>query len=458
VDAGVDYWLHCAENSLAVRYANTGTTIAANAAVTLKLDTLLVLTDASIPFEQSGLHEWRFELGDLPPLFDSSFTATVRTDCDAMVVDRTLCVEAHIEPDESCLAPLDGPLLLAEGRCEGDSVRFYLYNIGLPMTESQPYIVVEDNIMFLQNQEIQLGAGEERVLSFPANGSTWRIEVLQHPGTEDWQSDARVAAVVEGCSAGGGFSTGFVGQFSLYDGGYFFENECRTVVSGTQGIEKAAYPLGWNEEHLIGPNTDLEYALHFQNLSGDTIRTLSFRDSLDTFVLDPASILPGPASHPYWFDLNGAGVATFRFLGALPDSGRAWVKFRVAQQADLPNGTLIFNQAWAYPDFSAPIVTNQTFHTIGTPLLATKDARPKNGGPALEIWPVPSAGGLHLNMRAPGEYRCRITDLAGRPILEQAFSGNMIYVEKERLPPGACIVSVYAKNRLAGRAIALILR
>lgn len=456
VDAGVDYWLHCTDNQFIVRYANAGTAPATDAAVTLTLDTLLTLNDASIPAIQTGLHTWRFELGALPPLFDSSFQVVIRTDCDATALDRTLCIQANIEPDEPCLAPLDGPLLLAEGRCEGDSVRFYLYNIGLPMTESQPYIVVEDNIMFLQNQELQLPAGGEKVLSFPANGSTWRVEVLQHPDTEDWQSDARVAAVVEGCSAGGGFSTGFVQQFSLYDGGYFTENECRTVVSNVQGLEKAAYPQGWNAEHLIAPNTDLEYALHFQNRTGDTIHTLSFRDTLDHFTLHPATILPGPASLPYQFDLSGAGVASFRFMGALPDSGRVWVKFRVAQQTDLPYGTLIYNKAWAYPDFSAPLVTNETFHTVGAPLLSVNNTGKTSESAAFRVWPVPSAEGLHLEMREQGTYRCRIADLAGRLLLEQTFSGKHIYLERDRLPPGGCFISLFSGQRLIGQTVALI--
>lgn len=108
---------------------------------------------------------------------------------------------------------------MAEGRCEGDSVRFHVRNIGLPMTESQSYIVVEDDIMFLPGAgELLLGAGEELILAFPANGATWRFEVLQSPGTPDWESDPHVAAVVEGCSISGSFSTGYVNQFSLYDG------------------------------------------------------------------------------------------------------------------------------------------------------------------------------------------------------------------------------------------------
>ncbi len=454
VDAGVDYWLHCAENSFVVRYSNAGTALAENSAVTLTLDSLLTLTGASQAFTQLGPHTWRFPLGNLPPLADSSFQVNIHADCSLGTLDRTLCVEANIEPDAPCLAPLNGPLLIAEGRCEGDSVRFQVRNIGLPMIESQPYIVVEDNIIFLQGGgELLLGAGETLTLSFPANGSTWRFEVLQSPGSPDWQSDPHVAAVVEGCSAGGSFSTGFVNQFSLYDGGYFSETECRPVVANAQGQEKTAYPSGWNVEHLIPANTDLEYELHFQNTSGDTVWVLTLRDTLDHLRLDPASVLPGPASHPYQFDLSGTGVLTFRFMGAeLADSARAWVKFRVSQVPDLALGTVIYNRAWAYSGFDAPLPTNETFHTIGPGLLLGAGGNPKPPEPVLRAWPVPTTEGVTIKMGEAGDYVCQLTDLLGRLVWEQKFSGKLLLISEQELPTGVFVATVFKDGQRVGQA------
>ncbi|MGK0387376.1 MAG: hypothetical protein ACI94Y_000102 [Maribacter sp.] len=42
-----------------------------------------------------------------------------------------------------------------------------------------------------------------------------------------------------------------------------------------------------------------------------------------------------------------------------------FVKFRIAQQPDLPNGTMLENTAKIYFDFNAPIITNTAFHTVG---------------------------------------------------------------------------------------------
>ena len=453
VDAGVDYWLHCSESTFVVRYSNAGTQVAENAVVTLTLDSLLTLTAASQPFSQVGPHSWRIPVGDLQPLEDSSFWVKIQTGCGIENLNRTLCVEAAIEPDEPCLAPLNGPLLVAEGRCEGDSVRFEVRNIGLPMTKSQPYIVVEDNVMFLQGAgDMLLGSGEAFVLRFPANGSTWRLEVLQSPGTPDWLSDPHVAAVVEGCSANGSFSTGYVNQFSLYDGGYFLEKECRPVVQYAQGHEKTAFPEGWNVEHFIQPNTDLEYELHFQNTSGDSVLVLTLRDTLDHTLLEPASVLPGPASHPYQFELSGSGVLTFRFLGALlADSARAWVKFRVSQRPDLPFETVIRNRAWAYPDFNAPSPTNETFHTLGLPILLGI-SNLKVSQPAFSVWPVPTSGGVTIELGEAGDYVCQLSDLAGRLVLEKKFSGKRLLISDQELPRGVFFATFFAGSQRKGQA------
>jgi hypothetical protein len=389
----------------------------------------------------------------LQALTDQSFWVKIQADCGTETLDRSLCVEANIEPDAPCLSPLNGPLLIAEGRCEGDSVRFEVRNIGLPMTKSQPYIVVEDNVMFLQGMELLLDAGEILTLSFPANGSTWRLEVLQASGTPDWLSDPHVAAVVEGCSASGNFSTGYVNQFSLYDGGYFSETECRPVVANAQGQEKVAFPIGWNAEHLIPANTDIEYELHYQNTSGDSVRVLTLRDTLDHLLLDPESVLPGPASHPYEFELRGAGVANFRFLGpGLADSSRAWVKFRVSQQPDLPAETVIYNHAWAYPDFAGPVSTNKIFHTIGSPLLSETGENPKLPEPSFKLWPVPTTSGLTIAVEDSGHYACQLTDLLGRLVLEKAFSGNLILISDQELPPGVFTATIFKDNFLIGKA------
>lgn len=452
VDAGVDYWIACQENTFWIQYSNAGTDVVENAMVTLTLDTLLSISGASIPFTQTGPHSWQFPVGDLPALSDSGFQAQVMVDCAADVLDRTLCVQAEVTPADPCLAPVTVPLLVIDGRCEGDSVRFHVFNIGAPMTESQPYIVVEDNIIFLQSSgDFLLDSGEEWVYSVPANGSTWHMEILQDSDIPDWLGDQQVSAVVEGCSNSGGFSTGWVNQFSQHDGGYFTETECRPVVSGPQGLQKAAFPAGWTNDHLIPANTDLEYSLHFQNLSGQTVQTLTLRDTLEK-QLDPGTVLAGPASHPYQLELMGEGVLNIRFADLdLADSARVWVKFRVSQDLDLPPGAVIFNQAWAYADFLAPKLTNQTYHTIAHPIFTETEEPSGVSAAKLQLYPNPTSAGMTIALSERAMYQCRIMDATGKTILNQSFLDYQLHLPAQALPKGIFMVTIHnAQGKLIG--------
>lgn len=453
VDAGIDYWVECAENQMVVRYSNPGTTTADDAAITLTLDSLLQVQGASIPFTQTGLHTWKFALPPVMPLADSIFSVSIQPECGAGALDRTLCAKVEIEPDDPCTSMLDGPLLIVDGYCDGDSIHFLVHNIGLPMPEAQPYIVVEDDIMYLQSPgALKLDAGETFPISFPANGATWRLEVMQAPGLPDESGDTHAAAVVEGCSANGMFSTGFVNQFSLYDGAYFYETECRPVVAEGQGNEKKAYPEGWQSEHYIQANTDLEYELHFRNTSGDSIHTLSLRDTLDFMTLDPASVIAGPASRPYQLSLSGTGILNFQFPQAqLGADERVWVKFRVQQQKDLPEGTVIRNRAWAYPGFSAPQPTNETFHTV-LQMLSSGATTPPEEKPVCKIWPAPSTGDVHIESVQTGNKRCRIVDWSGRLVLERSFEGKELLIRDDELPRGMYLVVLLQGGQKLGGA------
>ena len=457
VDAGVGEWQFCTENQLIVQYANRGTTLLESAVVRLHFDSLLAVTGASVPYTAEGGGRFRFELGGMEPLASGRFTVQVSPGCDEANLARTLCVRADIAPDTTCLSELSGPLLVSEGRCEGDSVRFVLRNLGADMTEALEYLIIEDDIMFFTAPvPFLLNGGEERIFKVPANGSTWRLEARQAAGTAEWRSDPLVSATVEGCTASGSFSTGFVNQFHHWDGGFFTETECREVVSFLKQNEKTGYPLGYGPEHAVPQNGDIEYLLQFQNTGPDTAWTVTLRDTLDAALLDVPSVQPGPASHPYQFDVSGSGVLTFRFEGiALPDSAtdaagsHGWVKFRISQQPDLPPGTVIRNRAGVTLGYAAPLLTNETWHTVALPLVGTPQP-PLRPSAAFEVYPVPSAGAIWFEMPEAGEYAVAVTDLSGRLVLERVFSGKYLLLPDGVLPAGVFVATVRAGGRRVG--------
>lgn len=212
-------------------------------------------------------------------------------------------------------------------------------------------------------------------------------------------------------------------------------------------MEKKAFPEGWKDAHYIQANTDLEYELHFHNDGADTLFTLGLRDTLDFLRLDPGSVTAGPASHPYQLNISGTGVLDFHFPQVMLGAGaRVWVKFRVRQQKDLPSGTVIRNRAWAYPGFSAPVATNETFHTVVS-MLPTGVKPPATVEAGMKIWPAPSAGEVHIEVSDIADYLCRIVDINGRLILEKEFYGKELMVADGVLPRGIFLVNLYRGGR-----------
>lgn len=453
VDIGADRQQACVEADWSLQYINRGTAPAPNAILTLQLDSMLQLLSAERPYQTLSNHRYRFELGDLAPQTLHNFKVRIKPDCNAET-GRALCAEAIIEPAAPCETN-NVPLIVVSGVCEGDSVRFRIQNLGGDMDGPQSYVIVEDNIVLFQGQ-YQLRSGQTQQHAVPGNGSTWRLEAQQAPGVSPLLSDPYVAAVVEACTASGAFSTGFLNQFSLYDGGFFRETDCQTLSVNRPAIEKEGVPLGYGAQHYVPVNTKLEYTLYVQNTGLDTVRAAVLLDTLDTGVLDAGSVLPGPSSHPYRWQLEGGGVLRMVFDNlALPPAttdsvnSRAWVNFSIAMQKDLPVGTVIRNTAATYLGYRPPVYSNESWHTIGVPLYSDPPARPTPPS-ALWSYPSPAFDAVTLQLKTPGQYRVTLCDISGRILLEKDFTGDLLVIPDEWLPSGVFVATVRSQGKRVG--------
>ena len=439
----------CFGGYYSVNYYNYSQQAIGGTYVDVALDPSLQYTGSTSLAVSQGNNTYRFQTGDLQPGAFGQFRVFYVLDCDEPV-GATHCSEASIYPVSSC-APQQawsGADLRVTGVCEGDSVRLKITNVGTnPMSGQLNYVVTEDLIM-ARTMSYQLNQDASVDAVFHAGGATWRMETQQEPG-HPW--GGIVSATVEGC---GGLNTpGVVNAFTVDDNDPFTATDCTQSTAAYDPNDKQGFPEGYDNQHFIEQNVDLEYRIRFQNTGTDTAFTVVLLDTLPQY-LDAQSIRPGASSHDFDFDLLEGNILRFRFDNILlPDSNvneaasHGFVQFRIAQQPDNPLGTVIHNSAAIYFDFNEPIITNETWHTLGeafVEVVSTED--PRGIGP-LRVYPNPAAEVVFFEMpSAKASRRFELTDSMGKPVRSGAFSEKVFRMERGVLPAGVYFFRISEGN------------
>jgi uncharacterized repeat protein (TIGR01451 family) len=372
------------------------------------------------------------------------FTIYTHLSCDS-ILGQTHCSTATIGSSNPIDPLLQNPSSNLEitGECDGNEVTFTITNTGADMTEPVEYVVIEDIVIQMVSAPIQLNSGESTTISFPANGSTWRIEMEQNPN-HPWSLLA--SAAVEGCGTNGtgSFSLGFIPQFSQDDAEPFVDEDCVANIGSFDPNDKQGFPLGTGNEHVIRPGQSIDYLIRFQNTGSDTAFNIIVLDTLSS-KLDIASVQLLGSSHPCELKLHQSNILQFVFKNImLPDSNvneatsHGFVKFHLAPKADLPNGTKIENQAGIYFDFNAPVMTNTTLHTINELVLETNNIV-TSAGVSLEVFPNPTQDFVFFQLKkaTPTQGQVTLYDLQGKKILREKFNHNLFKINALNLKPGA---------------------
>jgi uncharacterized repeat protein (TIGR01451 family) len=446
-----------------VLYENKSPVPAVNAYVDVTLDPFLTIVESSISnYDSLGNQVYRFYLGDIAGFGKGWFRIRMELSCDA-VLGQTHCSTAEIFPyDPICIggnALWSGALLEATATCDPDSLRFNIKNVGTgDMGNQLEYVIIEDGIMGFMQTSAPLTASGTKGVSVPANGSTWRLEVEQEPLAPTLD---RPMLSVEGCTNGSDFSLGYVTQFPNSDADGNIDIECVENRASCDPNDKEGYPFGFGPNHRIDPNTPIEYRVRFQNTGNDTAFTVVIRDTLSPW-LDPLSIRPIVASHPFAFSLEGAGVAVFRFEDILlPDSNtnflgsQGYVRFDIWPRANTPLGSDIFNSAAIYFDYNAPIITNTTQHRIDVDFVPTVSAWwPKHIEHTLVATPNPTSGRVRIQLQGGalphGDYTLRLTDALGRNVRTLRSTAPVFDLDTFGLAAGAYFVQLLGGGMFIG--------
>jgi len=190
-------------------------------------------------------------------------------------------------------------------------------------------------------------------------------------------------------------SLGYLTQYFEDDSNPFVSIDCQENVGSWDPNDKRGFPKGYEDQHYIEANTELDYHIRFQNTGSDTAFRIVVRDTISPW-LNIQDIQAGASSHPYDFEIYDRNIIKFTFENVnLPDSitdepgSHGFVKFRIAQQADNPVGTIIYNNAGIYFDYNEPVITNETFHTIGEDYITVSTAYTPVPGVSVEYYPNP---------------------------------------------------------------------
>lgn len=443
LDVDLKAWAlrRCTTSTWQISYCNYGNTSATDASVQITADPLLSYVSSSIPLSAQSGDLYSFNIADVPPGDCGSFWVKFLLSCDA-VQGQSICAEAHIFPDSVCAPPdslWDGSHLELTAGCNG-SVQFTVINTGAGMAGPCDYVIIEDQIMYQMGQ-LQLPAGADSVITIsnPA-GSSYYMRIDQRPGHP---GNSRPAAVADYCN--GATTASLSLQLPPNDADPFIDIHCDAVVGSFDPNDKRGFPPGWRNQHFIEANQDIEYLIRFQNTGNDTAFHVVIRDQLPP-GLDPLSVRPGAASHPYRFEMVGKNQLSFTFPDILlPDSttnepgSHGFVSFTVSQKPDLPPGTLIENEAAIYFDFNEPVITEPYFHTIGRPLLSFTLDRPAAKSLSLGIAPNPAGeqAVFRFDGLLPGSrLQLRLFDALGQPLRQELFSGQEYQFQRNGLPPG----------------------
>lgn len=434
-----------------VNYCNNGTLPAYDSYVEVEIDSFLNVTSTSLPIVSQVGNVYHFDLDTVDAGACGNFYIGVVVDSTA-ITGQTHCSKAHIYPDTFCLPIWTGPVLEGSSGCDKDSIFFKIKNVGTNMLASEDYTIFEDDII-IRMDPFNLNAGDSIIVVQPADsGKTYRIQTYQANGFPPQLGPIIVHSAIEGCLpfSNGSFNTGFLTQYYTGNTATFIDTDCQPNVASFDPNDKNAQMQGYGQQHYIEANTPLDYKIRFQNTGTDTAFNIVIIDTLSSHV-NPASLQMGASSHAYTWTVTGDGVLTVNFDNImLVDSNaneplsHGFFTYSIDQVANLPNGTVINNQAAIYFDFNAPIFTNTTFHTIGEnyiPIILTME-RTWLEELNLLIYPNPTAGVIYIEQEKDELLNLNVFDNLGRKILNYQSADQHTTIDLKDLPSGIYYINI----------------
>ena len=183
------------------------------------------------------------------------------------------------------------------------------------------------------------------------------------------------------------------------------------------------------------------------------------RDTLSPF-LDPTSVRPGASSHDYTLEVYGTGILKFTFENIdLPASSTneeasyGFVKYRISQKPDNPDGSQIKNGAAVYFDYQVPGATDLVCHTVrdslGLLVSIGEIFAPEVSD--IKVFPNPFtqiATVEVVSKRSFQQLDLSIFDASGRLIRRESFNSMKFELQRKQLASGLYMYKLEADGLL----------
>ncbi|MEO1712295.1 MAG: T9SS type A sorting domain-containing protein, partial [Bacteroidota bacterium] len=140
------------------------------------------------------------------------------------------------------------------------------------------------------------------------------------------------------------------------------------------------------------------------------------------------------------------------------EASQGFVNFRIRQQPDLTIGEVIYNQASIYFDSEAPVVTNETWHTIGEPKEEmTNVVENEAGSTRVFVYPNPAIAGYQVVLPESlnPEGRWELYDAQGRLVQTQWVRSASFWLPTKALGSGIYFYKLHLSDQsiLQGKLI-----
>jgi uncharacterized delta-60 repeat protein/uncharacterized repeat protein (TIGR01451 family) len=465
----------CIKSTTYVNYTNYGNLSATGAKILIEYPSYIFPLTSTPMWSSIQGSSITYNIGTIQGQQSGQIIITDSVDCLGELGHLTECIKATISPASNCIADnsaWDKSSMKVTGNCISGSAHFTITNDGTgDMGSSLQYrVYVNDTLVYTGNYK--LNSGQSFTVDYPAAGQTIRVEADQHP-LHPGKSHPR--ATIENCGTAisGIATTELITTTSLDDLDEEVAITCAMITNSHDPNEKQALPSGIGAAHNVVPGEEIEYVIHFQNTGNDTAYTVTVVDTLDA-GLDVASFTQSASSHPYTLSISGKGqaVLTFRFDQInLPDSttnnlaSSGLASYRMTVRSDTAIGTVIKNKAQIFFDYNAPIVTNETMHTIDTVTYknlskgsavqvgaVTTGLTAKKVIQTAKIYPNPTIGIITVEMPEAGSNsELRIMSLVGVQQKSVPLSSAIQQVSLEGLGQGMYLYEVWQNGeRKAG--------